>query len=55
MAGVRERVFESTDKFWEHYFSNYCKRYPITIRVSEEEQKLIHQFRGGKYGGCKGS
>jgi len=33
-------------EYYERYFPNYARKYPITMRVSEEEEKLIRRHRG---------
>lgn len=38
--------FKTIEEFEEHYFPNMCKKYPIRMRVSEEEQVLIKRLRG---------
>ena len=39
-------TIKSMDEFYKKYLPEDYKKYPITMRVSEEEQKLIYARRG---------
>jgi hypothetical protein len=44
------REFRSIKEFEEYYLPEYCKKYPITMRVTEDERRHILTLRGqGKY------
>lgn len=50
MAKVKtQEVFKSMDEFLKRYFPDEFKRCPITMRVTEEEQRLILGYRGKIY------
>lgn len=42
---MAKKVFRSVGKFEKFYFPSYCKKYPIPMRVTEEEKKLILSYR----------
>jgi len=43
---IEKKMFTTTEEFVEYFLPEHCTKYPITMRVNEEEQKLILQRRG---------
>ena len=44
---MSKEKFTSLEQFEQYYFPESCKKYPITIRVTKEEENLILQMRSG--------
>lgn len=40
-------VFRSIEELEQHYFPECCKKFPIRMRVTEEEERLLLRMRGG--------
>lgn len=38
--------FRTLEEFEDYYLPEYCKKYPIRMRVTKEEKKLIQHMRG---------
>jgi len=43
---MKNKVFRTIEEFKEHYFPEYCKKYPVTMRVTEKEAAMIRRYRG---------
>ncbi len=43
---IEKKMFTTTEDFVEYFLPEHCAKYPITMRVNKEEQKLIRQRQG---------
>lgn len=43
---MKQKVFRSIEAFEEYYLPKYCEKYPIRMRVNEEEAQHIKFHRG---------
>lgn len=41
-----KKIIHNMDEFYETYLPKFAEKYPITMRVNKEEEKLIHRLRG---------
>jgi len=42
-----EKITHNMDEFYKTYLPKYAQKYPITMRVSEEEAEFLKFRRGG--------
>lgn len=43
---MKQHVFKSIEEFEQHYLPKYCQKYPVRMRVTKEEERLLLQMRG---------